>query len=592
MKSTEDDKLMPPMVEPRKTVRVSVRRVLKKKAYSGAGAAGGMGIVGGSQLIHDTTSTGMSEAVQDDNARTEDPMQHEMSENDIWGMAGAGGGERIASDISPLAKGFLANCKQSGMNDMEIKTAIDRMADTFDDRTISELRHGFEKVAFRGQVMNFMRGLGGKAKNLFALSRPLKSDTPLQQARRFAVSPTGEAHMQYLSTPTALGRAWQGTRGAYQGAKGMASNVAGKGGAGALTGFFNPELSQMLGMEAPSEEGSSWTRRLTGAALGGLGQRFTPQAWHQPVRGAVTGTMLGAGADQLAGLAGVDTRGWGARAGALGGGLSRMTPRSAFMKGPVPGAFGKGLPTGGPTAFGRSMPGQAAQQAQQFFTGFGSQGLGTGAKALKRGLVYGPLATIPGAAGYQAMTNQVNKHVLQSPEAQKMLTEFNNKASTGRGWSGFMDSFNGVFDPIMDGIFGEGTAADMGTWQKLAIGAGVLSMLGGGIGSMMGMKGGGALGIIGLLLTLGGGLGPSIMKSLGMGGASRQATPGEMLADSEFSQRTPEQMNQSLGDQSSWFANPFGNKTQNVETHGLQPLNVPEKYRAGAGQAYNKLMGI
>jgi hypothetical protein len=145
-------------------IRTNGNIALRTKAALGGGGPGG-GIVGGSQTMP-LTPAFASEGNQEPNDPSE-PVS-EMAMRGQSGMGGTGGSTRIASDLgmTPLAKGFISRCIESGMTENQIKTAIDKAAESYSDATIAELRDGLEKAAGLEQLLPWagkLFGIGSKA---------------------------------------------------------------------------------------------------------------------------------------------------------------------------------------------------------------------------------------------------------------------------------------------------------------------------------------------------------------------------------------------------------------------------------------------
>jgi hypothetical protein len=479
----------------------NVEQFAKRAGTGGAGGGIGTGVVGGDRLMHGTTDTGMSEGQQDGNVRTEDPLEHDMTENDIWGMSGAGGGERIASDVSPLAQGFLDNCEEAGLTYEQVKTAIDNMANTFDEPTVRELRDGLEK-----------QGLG-----------------------------------KLLS---GLGKAWTGT-----------GKVLGTGlrPAGAAAGYLNPEISEGLGAESfagGDRPGFFSARRLAGLVGGGAAHKFLPRlrpgykpgvpgtpavparpevpaaGWFKgsPARpaqpavpgvpgspgwgigrnivegggGGITGTFVGSGLDTLAGQFGWDTDNMFARGLGLAGGLRGFRGlRNLASRGHLAtrraGQFGSKGPL---------LP-RVAAGAQDMLTAGGGRGKGTLAALGTVGMLGGQVKGLGGAAwdaGHRAVRYTQAKlgieKALDDPKTASMFQGLDKYIGAFKSWSSFTKGFNSFVDPIFKYMGMDPTK--MGTMQKMLTAFGVLTALGGGAAGLLGSKTGGVIGILGALLAAGG----------------------------------------------------------------------------------------
>jgi len=552
VRSKKDDRLMPPMFEqadkPSKC-RVTVTRLVKK-AYSGGGPGAGIGTSGM------TTDVGMTETQADDAVRPDAAEHHPTTENDRFSMTG--GGTRIASDISPLAVGFLDHCEMAGMNAMQVKEAIDRMETTFDDRTVAELRDGFQKRAFGG-VLNFgSKALGAGAKAL-GLGGPKMSE-----AGRRLVN-------------------------AAMGVKGQRRFNLGSTAAGA----FAPEIGNALQGRGFESEMDWLDRRrlLLGAAGLGAGRLATgsPAARRMianPAAGGLTGGFVGGGVDALARAAGYDTGGMGSRLGTMFGAASRLPWARRIAAANRGNVVGRGLRGAGRLAnspLGARAKGveplnrvRTGLELAPMFPGLLAtapamaanlptltsdirQGMQDTARDTLMNAAGGPSGMIDAVLADPQQREQVFNHLQQRMDADPRLKSevFNrfapgmgNLAVGARGFSDFVGGATRMMDPLLATIFGPEHVGRMTTTHKLMLGLGLLSTVTGGAGMAMG--GGGlskAMTLMGLLLAAGGVLGGRQRNTQTQGGnhpanaeIQRALTTGEVSPRAEIEYQMRQQV--------------------------------------------------
>jgi hypothetical protein len=412
-------------------------------------------------------------------------------------------------EISPLAQGFLRNCQESGMSQLQVKQGLDRLAGSgrFRPDVIRELCVGFEKAAKTGLFKSIL----GRGKNWIGAAKPKPKPKP-------STSPGGTTVPGWAKDTKRPGNL-HGKSGPGKGPSPIPTkptkpkapatpaiaggSTAGNMLAGGGAGLIAPEIS--AGVGGPGGD-IAWNdpRRLAFAAAGAAGRKFLPKI-HPSVAhgvnmasGGVVGSQIGRAGDAAAGVFGVDTNNFLSQAGGLIGTGAR-NPLAARSARPSVRAL-RDINTlganGSTNKLISTLPGAA----------------------IATPAVASGISSVATAAGELLKKDAVQKEIdtwKTNPKKMAEIAALEFKAMGLKKMSEVGDFISKAADWMIDSILGEGVGASMGGLQKAAILFGALSMVGGGIGMMTGSaKGGGLLALLGGVLAAGGIFGEDIMSMI------------------------------------------------------------------------------
>jgi len=321
---------------------------------------------------------------------------------------GIPGMPKLGEDLSPFARGFFGCCLAKGMDEGQVKQAMDAAIERFGKLVEEDLKSGFEKCAFFGKARGLLnRGLQWGARKLapkamqegarqagkaapqaakvvttkvtpYSASRamvPYSAEFAARQAAR-----QGARRGTQMATRAGLPAATQGGKLALPRAvKGQIGSRLGHGTAtGVAQGFAEPALLNQRDPVTGEPTIFSWGGAARGFGLGALlGKNRAVRSWYgRPVTRAGIASIGGEVADTGLGAMGIDTGGRLRQAAAWGaGGLS--TPWGRRMMGTAAPKVLSGIDD---FAIPRLLP-QGAQGAW----GRGARGLGRGMSNLTGG---------------------------------------------------------------------------------------------------------------------------------------------------------------------------------------------------------------